>query len=592
MGESTNSTFGSSPSDGGQTSDQRENITSEISTISNSPEEKFDILRAELAAYANRNDGLIKIVQRLHEDLLHVKGLNQRLAQDLNDVRSEIASLREGTYRPEQRSPSSGIFLQAHSETSIYVFADGRKMSVNVNPSVRVKDLRPGELVVLDESHTVVFAQPRAVVGEVVTLKRRLDDNERALVTTRADEERVVRLTESLKRSTLNSGDILLLESDTGYILERMPRPQERWLLDEIPDVNFDDIGGLAEQIRQIRDTVEMPYLHLDLYERFRLQPPTGILLYGPPGCGKTMIAKAMANSLSKQVRVRTGKIGVTHFLSIRGPELLDKYVGETERHIRLVFERAREFASEGMPIIVFFDQMDAIFRSRASTENTTFIDTIVPQLVSEIDEVKDHRNILVVGTSSSLEAIDSAILRAGRINIKIRIDRPNEQAALEILARQLTPNIPIDLDELASRTGDVQATMLDMARIAAERIYDENDDNALFEVTYANGDKEILYFRDFSSGTIIRNLVERAKSFAITRFIESRNLGLRLQDLLRAAKEEFKTIEDLIPTESPDDWTRISGRKGERVVYVRSLTRDGTQFAGRSVHVNTAQYL
>jgi proteasome-associated ATPase len=428
-----------------------------------------------------------------------------------------------------------------------------------------------------------------------------LADGERALVIANADEERVVRLAEPLRGTTLRAGDSLLLEGRAGYVYERVPKSEvEELVLEEVPDIAYDAIGGLMNQIDQIRDAVELPYLYPDLFKEHELKPPKGVLLYGPPGCGKTLIAKAVANSLAKKVAARhstdkNGQEGKSYFLNIKGPELLNKYVGETERHIRLVFQRAREKASHGTPVIVFFDEMDSLFRTRGSGVSSDVENTIVPQLLSEIDGVEALENVLVIGATNRPDMIDPAILRPGRLDVKIKIERPDAEGARDIFSKYLTPNLPLHPDDLAEFGGDVKATAAGMVQRTVERIYSESEENQFLEVTYANGDKEVLYFKDFNSGAMIQNIVDRAKKMAIKDFIEHNQRGIRVQHLMQACLDEFKENEDLPNTTNPDDWAQIAGKKGERIVFIRTLItgKQGTE-PGRSIDTvsNTGQYL
>jgi proteasome-associated ATPase len=433
-------------------------------------------------------------------------------------------------------------------------------------------------------------------VGEVVMLKELMDD-ERALVIGHTDEERVVRIAEPLRGSVMRAGDSLLLEPRSGIVYERIPKIEvEELILEEVPDIDYSDIGGLARQIDQIRDAIELPYVHADLFREHHLRPPKGVLLYGPPGCGKTLIAKAVANSLAKEVARKTGEAeSKSYFLNIKGPELLNKYVGETERHIRLVFQRAREKASEGTPVIVFFDEMDSLFRTRGSGVSSDVENTIVPQLLSEIDGVESLENVIVIGASNREDMIDPAILRPGRLDVKIKIERPDAESARDIFSKYLTPNLPLHPDDLAEHGGDRDRTVAEMIQRSVERMYAETEVNRFLEVTYANGDKEVLYFRDFNSGAMIQNIVDRAKKMAIKDFLETGAKGLRVQHLLTACLDEFKENEDLPNTTNPDDWARISGKKGERIVFIRTLISGKTgSEAGRSIDTvaNTGQYL
>ena len=518
-----------------------------------------------------------------------VEGLQQKnsdLATLLSDAKLQLLSLRDQVEQLGAPPSGFGIFLDLY-EDDADVLINGKKMRVTISPDIDRSQLSSGREVVLNESLNIISIHGFEIAGEIVKLKNLLDNNSRAVVIGRADEERVVRIAESLSDVSIKTGDSLLLDSKSGFVYEKIPKSEvEELVLEEVPDVNYEDIGGLGAQIEQIRDAVELPFLHKDLYAEHQLKAPKGILLYGPPGCGKTLIAKAVANSLAKKVTEKTGnKDGKSYFLNIKGPELLNKYVGETERHIRLIFQRARDKASEGTPVIVFFDEMDSLFKTRGSGVSSDVENTIVPQLLSEIDGVEGLENVIVIGASNREDMIDPAILRPGRLDVKIKIQRPNAQGAAEILSKYLTSDLPINEDDLALHKGDRQATIKTMIDKAVEQMYTESDQNRFIEVTYVNGDKEILYFKDFSSGAMLENIVSRAKKAAIKEFLSNKKKGIRVEHLISACLEEFRENEDLPNSTNPDDWARISGKKGERIVFLRTLiqSNNGSE-QGRSI--------
>jgi len=504
----------------------------------------------------------------------------------LSDAKLQLSSLRDQVEQLGAPPSGFGIFLDLY-EDDADVLINGKKMRVTISPEIDRSQLSSGREVVLNESLNIISIHGFEIAGEIVKLKNLLDNNSRAVVIGRADEERVVRIAESLSDVSIKTGDSLLLDSKSGFVYEKIPKSEvEELVLEEVPDVNYEDIGGLGAQIEQIRDAVELPFLHKDLYAEHQLKAPKGILLYGPPGCGKTLIAKAVANSLAKKVTEKTGnKDGKSYFLNIKGPELLNKYVGETERHIRLIFQRARDKASEGTPVIVFFDEMDSLFKTRGTGVSSDVENTIVPQLLSEIDGVEGLENVIVIGASNREDMIDPAILRPGRLDVKIKIQRPNAQGAAEILSKYLTSDLPINENDLALHKGDRQATVKTMIDKAVEQMYTESDQNRFIEVTYVNGDKEILYFKDFSSGAMLENIVSRAKKAAIKEFLSNKKKGIRVEHLISACLEEFRENEDLPNSTNPDDWARISGKKGERIVFLRTLiqSNNGSE-QGRSI--------
>ncbi|MEI8335270.1 MAG: proteasome ATPase [Actinomycetes bacterium] len=542
-------------------------------------------------------------VRTLEERMLETKGQltqavshNERLSATLREAREHIAALREEVEKLTMPPSAYGTYLGKNEDGTVDIFSAGRKMRVALHPELESVELRRGQEIVLNESLSVVLARGPETQGEVVIFKELLADGRRALIVGRADEERVCELAEELIGIKIRAGEHILMEGRSGLLVERIPRPEvEELVLEEVPDVTYDDVGGLDSQIEMIKDAVELPYLYADLFAEHELQAPKGILLYGPPGCGKTLIAKAVANSLAKRVAEKTGNESTrSYFLNVKGPELLNKYVGETERQIRLIFERAREKSEEGVPVIVFFDEMDSLFRTRGTGISSDIESTIVPQLLAEIDGVESLRNVIVIGASNREDLIDPAILRPGRLDVKIKIERPNEQSAKQIFLQYLTPALPLSAEELKRAKNDRKLCIDTMINRAVETMYSVDDENRFLEVTYQNGDKELLYFKDFSSGAMIENIVRRAKKLSIKRQIDGGEPGIGTQDLVDSIRQEFREHEDLPNTTNPDDWAKISGKKGERIVYVRTLLTKGTDAeGGRQIdRVATGQYL
>ena len=560
-------------------------------------EEEIVVLRRRLQEAPKR-------VRTLEERLLETKGQlaqavsqNEKLTYTLREAREHIANLREEVEKLTQPPSAYGTLIGVNDDGTVDVHSGGRKMRVSVHPELSAEDLVRGCEVVLNESLNVVLTRSGEVTGEVVIIKEVMDER-RALIVGRADEERVVDLADALVGQRLRSGDHALMDTRSGLLLERLPRPEvEELVLEEVPDVAYDDVGGLDDQIEQITDAVELPFVHHELFAEHKLPAPKGILLYGPPGCGKTLIAKAVANSLAKKVAELSGDAEArSYFLNIKGPELLNKYVGETERQIRLVFQRAREKSEEGVPVIVFFDEMDSLFRTRGTGISSDMESTIVPQLLAEIDGVEALKNVIVIGASNREDLIDPAILRPGRLDVKIKIERPNEEAAAAIFQRYLTADLPLDPNEVTELGGgDPDKAVRAMIETTVEEMYRNDERNRFLEVTYQNGDKEVMFFKDFASGAMIENIVRRAKKLAIKRLIATGERGIRTDDLLVSIHQEYKEHEDLPNTTNPDDWAKISGKKGERIVYVRTLisSNDDDSAGGRSIErVGTGQYL
>jgi proteasome-associated ATPase len=567
--------------------------------------EQFQILEEEVASLRRRLQDAPKRVRTLEERLLETKGhlaqavsQNEKLTYTLREAREHIAALRDEVEKLTQPPAAYGTFLGGNDDGTVDVFSGGRKVRVSLHPEISVDELTRGSEVVLNESLNVVLARSPERTGEVVTFRELLDDGHRAMIIGRADEEQVVEIGADLLGTRLRAGDSVLLDPRAALLLEKLPRPSvEELVLEEVPDVSYEDVGGLDQQIDQIMDAVELPFLHHELFAEHKLPAPKGILLYGPPGCGKTLIAKAVANSLAKKVAEVSGdKEARSYFLNIKGPELLNKYVGETERQIRLVFERAREKSEEGWPVIVFFDEMDSLFRTRGTGISSDMESTIVPQLLAEIDGVETLKNVIVIGASNREDLIDPAILRPGRLDVKIKIERPDENSAASIFARYLTSDLPLDVDEIESLGGgDPDKAVRVMIERTVAEMYREDELNQFLEITYQNGDKEVMYFKDFSSGAMIENIVRRAKKLAIKRLLATGARGIRVDDLIESIHQEYKEHEDLPNTTNPDDWAKISGKKGERIVYIRTLVKhaDAEPEGGRAIErVGTGQYL
>lgn len=562
-------------------------------------ESEVSLLRRKLVDTPKRVTTLEERLLETKAQLAQAVSQNEKLTFTLREAREHIATLREEVGKLTQPPSAYGTFIGSNEDGTVDVHTNGRKVRVSLHPDLSGSELEAGSEVVLNESLNVVMARDPESSGEVVVLKEVLADGERAIVTGRADEERVVDLGDHLKGQTMRSGDSLLLDVRANFVLERLPRPEvDDLLLEEVPDVTYDAIGGLDGQIEQITDAVELPYLHQQLFREYDLPAPKGILLYGPPGCGKTLIAKAVANSLAKKVAEAAGNNDAqSFFINIKGPELLNKYVGETERQIRQIFERAREKASEGWPVIVFFDEMESLFRTRGSGISSDMESTVVPQLLAEIDGVEGLRNVIVIGASNREDLIDPAILRPGRLDVKIKIHRPDEGAASAIFTTYLTTDVPIDpieIDELGG--GDPDKAIRVMIERTVEEMYRSEEHNRFLEVTYQNGDKEVMYFKDFASGAMIENIVRRSKKTAIKRSIATGSYGIRLDDLLGSIRQEYKEHEDLPNTTNPDDWAKISGKKGERIIFIRTLLSGDDEFTGeggRAIErVQTGQYL
>ena len=574
--------------DDGRRADDATQLRSVVAAL----EEEIAVLRRRVRDAPARVEDLENELSRMRERLDRAMTQNDKLSAVLEEAREQLGVLREEVEKLTSPPNNFGTVLQVNGDGTLDIMTGSRKLRVAAQPNVEVKKLQVGQEVLLNEAFNIIDIRYFEPAGDVLRVREVLTDG-RVVVFAHADEERVLQRSETMADVKLRPGDYVRIDAKTGLILEKMERPEvEELVLEEVPDITYEDVGGLAEQIEQIRDTVELPYMHKDLFREYELDPPKGILLYGPPGCGKTLIAKAVANSLAKKVSERTGSPDVrSYFLNIKGPELLNKWVGETERQIRLIFQRAKEKSDEGVPVIVFFDEMDSLFRTRGTGISSDVESTIVPQLLSELDGVEALKNVVVIGASNREDLIDPAILRPGRLDVKIRINRPDTSAAREIFRIYISEETPLDPVALNEEGGDKTKVISGYIDATVDAMYAESDENRFLEVTYASGDREVLYFKDFASGAMIENIVRRAKKDAIKRQIAGGKPGVRLSDLTDAIKQEFREQEDLPNTTNPDDWARVSGKKGERIVHVRTLV-DGDDESRLIEKVSAGQYL
>ena len=554
----------------------------------------IDMLEAELESLRQQQGTVyVKDLEtQLYEtqrELMAAHRRNKRLTSTLQEAKEKLQILKEKVDQLSAPPNNYGVFLGANKDGTVDIDISGRKWRVNIDPALKDKSLAVGQEVIVNSGMNVVDIKSAERHGDVVKIKERIAD-ELAIVNLRTDEERVVRIAESLKEETLKTGDHVLLNHTTSMLMEKLPKREvEDLLLEEVPDIGYTDIGGLDTQIEAIRDAIELPYLYPKEYQEFNLAPPKGVLLYGPPGCGKTLIARAVASSIAERVRKESGREDVRgYFINIKGPELLNKYVGETERKIREVFQKARDKSREGFPVIIFFDEMDSLFRSRGMGISSDMESTLVPQFLSEIDGVENLRDVIVIGASNRQDLLDPAVLRPGRLDVKIKIDRPNLEGAKDIFATYLTPDLPFAENVYQQFNGDTQAAVDHFIDAAVNEMYATTDENRFIEVTYARGERETLFFKDFVSGAMIENIVSRAKKTAIKRFIGSdgTDKGMCLDDLKAAIREEYHENEDLPNTTNPDDWAKISGRKGEKIVNIRALTNEPAREKKQDIRV------
>lgn len=500
---------------------------------------------------------------------------NQKLVTALTKTKNEIEHLRMALAQEVAPPLNSALVLGVHGATMTYqdlaegktpaeieehldVLLGGRLVRITCSPLLPIAQVKPGMTVLLNEQTQAVVSLGFEGYGDVVTVREVLD-HDHLVVDLPNQSKAVARISGALDPDELRVGDTVTYDSRIQMVTSLVPHTDAQELvLEEVPDVTYDNIGGLGDQIDLIRDAVELPFLHPDIYRQYRLTPPKGILLYGPPGNGKTLIAKAVANSLAARAAERSENGKKTgYFLNIKGPELLDKYVGETERQIRDIFSAARDKARAGHPVVVFFDEMESLFRTRGSGRSSDVETTIVPQLLAEIDGVESLDNVIVIGATNREDMIDPAVLRPGRLDVKIRINRPNRAGAAEIFGLYLTDDLPISRAEVA-RAGSQQQAVASMIETVIENLFSAEPANRYISVDLENGVSRWLFRGDFLSGAVIRNIVDQAKKLAIKSYLSTGAEGISTEHLLEAVRAEFEDqvevpqaseIEDVLST-------------------------------------------
>ena len=540
--------------------------------------------RAQAVSLAAKNERLVTALGTARERIAE-------LGQQLDAVTHPPVTLGLLTGLPRTRGAvgdtgGAADAAGAAQPREIAVSLSGRQMLLHVHPGVDDTELQIGRLVAVNDQMLVVATLPEPGTGEAVTLEERLDDA-RVLVTTGAGGTRILTLSSALGRIAgtgegLKPGDTLAADLRADVATALIERTSvEQLVVAETPDVSWADIGGLGPQIEQIRDALELPFTHPELFHAYGLRAPKGLLLYGPPGCGKTLIAKAVATSLADSPSASGIKGRPPAFLNIKGPELLSKFVGETERQIRAIFDQARKAAAEDRPVVIFFDEMEALFRTRGTGVSSDVETMIVPQVLAEIDGVESLRNVVIIGASNREDMIDPAILRPGRLDVKIRINRPDAAAAEEILARHLTADLPLDPAELTAHGGDREATAASLRRVVIEALYARNDATAVLEITEAHAvsgtSTRVLHLADLTSGAMLAAIVSRAKTASIKDELAGGAGGLNAARLRSAVTTEAWQNEEITGATTPEGWARLIGTRTSQIRNVRRLGKEST---------------
>lgn len=482
-----------------------------------------------------------------HRQIVSLTEKNGRLSKALHAARGQLAMMRS---QLEQitKPPAQIATLVAIESDELEVRLGAKQLRVGYAPTVDPSELSVGMRVRLSEDLIVLGSLGYPAEGEVATVRETLP-NSRVVVATSTGGEKTLVLAGRLRHGGITSGDSVLVDANAGTVFEKLVREDvEQLLTPSIPDVTYADIGGLDDQIERVRDAVELPFKHPQLYTSFGLRAPRGILLYGPPGCGKTLIAKAVANSLGSAKEPAC-------FLSVKGPELLNKFVGETERQIRALFARARSLADSGRVVVIFFDEMEALFRTRGSGISSDVETMIVPQLLAEMDGMESLDNVIIIGASNREDMIDPAVLRPGRLDVHIRIDRPSEQGASEILRIHLPDSLPS------------QEPVAKLRELAMELLYDKSERTEIFAVETSSAPRKQIYLADTVTGATIAAVVEAAKRLAIKDALAGKGQAMTAAHIRAAVQEQVSSAREMGGAALAEEWMGMFGAKVTKII-------------------------